>query len=77
MYGQCSRVKCGTANKDKQGQDSLRPGVTHSRGDMAHNDSPFAVGLELEKGKEVGEGYKEERPSNQVGTKSTLPHKKK
>lgn len=37
-----------TANKDKQGQDSPGPGVTHSQGDMAHY-SPFAVGRELKR----------------------------
>lgn len=44
-----SEAQCETANKDKQGQDSPGPGVTHSQGDMAHYDSPFAVGWELER----------------------------
>lgn len=35
-------------NKDKQGQDSPRPGVTHSQGDTAHY-SPFAAGRKLKR----------------------------
>lgn len=42
------KAQCETANKDKQGQDSPGPGVTHSQGDMAHY-SPFAVGRELKR----------------------------
>lgn len=44
-----SEAQCETANEDKGGQDSPGPGVTHSQGDMAHYDSPFAKGWEHER----------------------------
>lgn len=44
-----SEAQCETTNEDKRGQDSPGPGVTHSQGDMAHYDSLFAVGRELER----------------------------
>lgn len=70
------KAQCETANKDKQGQDSPGPGVTHSQGDMAHY-SPFAVGRELKRrGRDGGcEGaggcvlYEEERQLSPNGGK--------
>lgn len=70
------KAQCETANKDKQGQDSPGPGVTHSQGDMAHY-SPFAVGRELKRrGRDGGwEGvggcvlYEEERQLSPNGEK--------
>lgn len=50
-----NKAQCETANKDKQGQDSPGPGVTHSQGDMAHY-SPFAVGRELKRRGRGGDG---------------------
>lgn len=63
-------------NKDKQGQDSRGPGVTHSQGDTAHY-SPFAVGRELKRrGRDGGRDgvggcalYKEERQLSSNGEK--------
>lgn len=70
------KAQCETANKDKQGQDSPGPGVTHSQGDTAHY-SPFAVGRELKRrGRDGGcEGvggcvlYEEERQLSPNGEK--------
>lgn len=54
-----SEAQCETANEDKRGQDSPGPNVTHSQGDMAHYDSPFAVGWEHKRqsGGGVGVGW--------------------
>lgn len=71
-----SEAQCETANEDKQGQDSPGPGVTHSQGDMAHYDSPFAVGWELECRVGVGWGgvglYEEERQLPPNGEKRAI-----
>lgn len=50
------KAQCVTANKDKRGQNSPGPPVTHSQGDMAHYDSPFAVGPNWKGEGGVGDG---------------------
>lgn len=59
-----------------QGQVSPGPGVTHSQNDMAHYDSPFAVGWEHRR--REGEGQRvceEERQLTPMGKKGQLATK--
>lgn len=70
-----SETQCETANEDKRGQESPGPGVTHSQDDMAHYDSPFAVGLEHKRERGEGRGgvvCEEERQLTPNGEKRAI-----